>query len=110
MRLDGVSFCFVALITGCIVVPSDAPAQVDISNRPLVSVGVVATDKSGQPYLDLKSTKLGMEENGHQAAIQSVDLIARPQSICVVVDTSASNRAALPMLKSSVLRLLQQLS
>ncbi len=86
-----------------------ALAQVDLSNWPQVRIGVTAIDASGHMSSDLKSTMLDVQEEGHQSAVQTIQPDTGPQSICVLVDTSSSSKGSLSLVKSSVLRLLEQL-
>ena len=98
-----------ALTAWCIMAFPVALAQVDLSNWPQVQMKVTAINASGHLSSDLKSTMLDVLEEGHPSAVQSLQPDTGPQSICVLVDTSSSAKDSLSLVKSSVLRLLQQL-
>jgi Ca-activated chloride channel homolog len=74
----------------------DEPLRIDTQ---LVDVPFVVTDKSGKPLLNLKKDNFVVYEDGKPQEIMDFNATAAPFEIALLLDTSGSTRADLPLIQ-----------
>jgi VWFA-related protein len=65
----------------------------------LVDVPLVVTDKTGKPLLNLKQNNFVVYEDGRKQEITDFSATAAPFEIALLLDTSGSTRADLPLIQ-----------
>jgi VWFA-related protein len=86
----------------------DGAETIKVNTR-LVSVPVVASDRSGRYVPNLKASDFTITQDGQRQSIEFFAAIDEPLTIAVLIDTSHSTRAVLPDIKDSALALLKLL-
>jgi len=102
MRLRTVS-TFLVLTSFCLVVSSRAqtrPEEQEIRvDTDLIEVPFVVADKTGKPILDLKKSNFAVYEDGKLQEVTDFAATNAPFEVALVLDTSGSTLAELPLIK-----------
>jgi len=86
-----------------------APGQVDTSAWPQVRVELLVLDPQGEPMAGLTKEALVVNEGKKAHAVLDLQPAPEPQSICVVIDSSASMYTRLSLVVTKARRLLKSL-
>lgn len=84
----------------------DEPLRIDTQ---LVDVPFVVTDKTGKPILNLKQSNFVIYEDGKKQDITDFSATAAPFEIALLLDTSGSTRADLPLIQRAAENFIQSL-
>lgn len=76
--------------------PEDEEIRVDTD---LIEVPIVVTDKTGKPLLNLKKNSFVIYEDGKPQEIESFAASSEPFEVALLLDTSGSTLAELPLIR-----------
>jgi Mg-chelatase subunit ChlD len=97
--------------------PDSAPSEPNKSDEvetlktetDLVTVPVIATDRTGIYITDLKKEDFGIEEDGVKQEVAFFGTVAKPFQVVLLLDTSASTRENLGQIQQAAYSFVQQL-
>ena len=90
------AFCLAAGLMSGQTKPEDQEIRVDTD---LIEVPFVVTDKTGKPISDLKKSNFAVYEDGKLQEVTDFTATNAPFEVALVLDTSGSTLAELPLIK-----------
>src|SRR5688500_17438765 len=85
------------------------PQEVVKTDTNLVTVPVIAVNIDGVYVPDLSQTEFGIEEDGVKQAVSFIATVSEPFHVVLMLDTSASTREKLRLIRSAAIAFVDQL-
>lgn len=102
VRVISYSLVFAVVISAALVNAQTKPEDQEIRvDTDLIEVPFVVTDKVGKPILNLKKSNFAVYEDGKLQELTDFSAASAPFEVALVLDTSGSTLAELPLIQRS---------